>query len=128
MIPQEIEKMKGKRLRLAFVMSAIMLMASGCMISTQDYEEELLYGTWNCNQLGLSYVFNADHTGCYYDKNNDGLSYTWSLYSDVLEIKVSGSGVGVAAYETYILTSQSETRFECYDELEPSKSLTFIKK
>ena len=51
------------------------------------------------------------------------------MYGDELEIRVSGTSAGVAAYETFIIESLTDRRMEAYDKNDPSeKKITFNKK
>lgn len=115
-------KTKKKILRLWAVMVCVMALFAGC--SKTDFEEELLYGTWYCAEYegGFYYTFNHDHTGSFQDKNGDGLSYTWTLSDEYLDITVKGSGINVAAIETYVIESLSANKLVWYDQNDPSRT------
>jgi len=89
---------------------------SGCKDEDENIDTTLLYGTWYCQALELYYTFNEDASGRYYDKNGDGLTFTWELSDSRLEILVKGEMINVAAFETYVITSLDATRMLCHEE------------
>lgn len=121
--------MKRKLVRLSLILICTLAFFANC--TKEDYNEEMLYGRWYCdnvNGLKLYYTYNSDHTGRYADKDNYGKNYTWSLAKDVLEMRVTGNGVNVTDYEVFIITSLTENEFKCYDERDSSSKYTFTRK
>lgn len=116
------DRTKTKILRISALLVCVMALFAGC--SKTDFEEELLYGTWYCAEYegGFYYTFNHDHTGSFQDKNGDGLSYTWTLSDEYLDITVKGSGINVAAIETYVIESLSANKLVWYDQNDPSRT------
>ena len=119
---QNMNRTKKKILRLSAVMVCVMALFAGC--AKTDFEEELLYGTWYCADYegGFYYTFNQDHSGSYRDTNGDGKTYTWTLSDQYLDITVKGSGVNVAAIETYVIESLSANKLVWYDQNDPSRT------
>lgn len=103
----------------------VVILLVGC--TKTEIDQELLYGTWFCQDLGLYYTFNEDYSGRYYDAGNNGKSYTWSLDDDRLEIKAHGDMINVVAFETYIIESLDSKEMKCYEESYSSVKYTFKK-
>lgn len=122
-----------KAIRIFSTLLLAVFAVAGCMKPDSGEQESgidvnLLYGTWNCSAIGLSYDFNRDYTGRYYDENGDGKSFTWSLDGNILQIKASGEGIHVIAFETYIITSLTAGTMKCYDEQDISKEILIFRK
>lgn len=122
-----------KAIRIVATLMLAVLAVAGCMKpGSEEHESDidinLLYGTWNCSAIGLSYDFNRDYTGRYYDEHDDGKSFTWSLDGNILQIKASGEGIHVIAFETYIITSLTAGTMKCYDEQDVLKETLIFRK
>ncbi len=114
--------------RLLLLVTTALLIMAGCTPEggkDKEFDESFLYGKWYCSQIGLFYEFNGSHTGKYYDSNDDGKSFEWTLDKNALQIKALGENVHVIAYETYIITSLNTSTMVCYDEQDPGETLTF---
>ncbi len=115
-----------KILGLSLVVTLFTL--SGCFLDDDpEYDEALIYGKWYCKSIGLYYTFNSNYNGRYEDINGDGKNFKWTLIGDAIEIEAKGDNINVNAYETYIITSLSVSKMECYDRLDPKEKLIFIK-
>lgn len=117
--------MNRKRLNSIKLLSLLALaitLFAGC--TKTDLEEELLYGTWYCAEYegGFYYTFNPDYTGNYKDKEGAGKTFTWTLSDNYLDITAKGSGINVAAIETYVIESLSASKLVWYDQNDPSRT------
>ena len=117
-----MNRTKKKIFRLSAVMVCVMALFAGC--AKTEFEEELLYGTWYCAEYegGFYYTFNPDYTGNYKDKEGAGKTFTWTLSDNYLDITAKGSGINVAAIETYVIESLSASKLVWYDQNDPSRT------
>ena len=122
--------MKKKLSRLALVLATVLFAFAGCGLLDEDYDEELLIGSWNSTDH-WSYIFNEDHTG---SRTQSGRTqtFTWSLYGDELELKFDKYEQGqsqIVTFTVYIIQELTETRMEVYDDADSSKEIiVFTKK
>lgn len=122
--------MKKKLSRLSLVLAAILFAFSGCSLLEDEFDEDLLIGTWSATD-GWTYTFNSDYTGTRIQGGRPQ-TFTWSLTGDELELEVSGYEQGqstIVAFTVYIVEELEETRMEAYDKQDSSKTIiVFTKK
>ena len=114
---------------MSIMLAAVLLLLAGCR--KDNFDEDKLIGTWEAYIEGYTYtyVFLEDHSGYRSYADYDRQNLQWNMYGDELEIRVSGTSAGVAAYETFIIESLTDRRMEAYDKNDPSeKKITFNKK
>lgn len=122
--------MKKKLTRWSLVLATVLFVFAGCSLLEDEYDEELLIGTWSATD-GWTYTFNSDYSG---SRTQSGRtqSFTWSLTGDELELEVSGYEQGkstIVAFTVYIVEELKETRMEAYDKEDNSKTIiVFTKK
>lgn len=122
--------MKKRLFRLSLVLTTILFVFAGCGLLEEDYDEDLLIGTWTATD-GWTYTFNDDYSGSR-TKSGRTQNFTWDLTGDELELEVEGYGQGqstIVTFAVYIVKELNETRMEAYDKEDSSKSIiVFTKK
>ena len=121
--------MKKSILRLSLVLATVLLVFAGCSLLEDDYDEDLLIGSWNTSSW--SYTFNDDYTG---SRTQSGRTqtFTWSLSGDELELKFDKYEQGqsqIVTFTVFIIEELNSTRMEVYDQADSSKTIiVFTKK
>ena len=121
--------MKKKLARFSYVLATVLFVFTGCSLLEDEYDEELLIGSWSTNTW--SYVFNDDYTG---SRTQSGRTqtFTWSLDGDELELKFDKYEEGqsqIVTFTVFIVEELNETRMEVYDKEDSSKTIiVFTKK
>ncbi|MBO4723721.1 MAG: hypothetical protein J5596_00175 [Bacteroidaceae bacterium] len=121
--------MKKKLSRLSLVLAAILFAFSGCSLLEDEFDEDLLIGSWSSTDH-WSYVFNSDHTG---SRTQSGRTqtFTWTLDGDELELEIEGYEQGqsqIVTFLVYVIEELNETRMEVYDKNDSSATYVFTKK
>ena len=122
--------MKKKLSRWSLVLATVLFVFAGCSLLEDEYDEELLIGTWTSTD-GWTYTFNDDHSG---SRTRQGrtIKFDWTLTGDELELDFSKYDVAQTEIETfkvYIVEELNETRMEAYDQNDDSKTtIVFTKK
>jgi len=122
--------MKKRLFRLSMVLAAVLFVFAGCSLLEDDFDEDLLIGTWSATD-GWTYTFNDDYSG---SRTQSGRTqtFTWSLTGDELELEVSGYEQGkstIVAFTVYIVEELNQTKMEAYDKEDSSKTIiVFTKK
>ena len=121
--------MKKKLIRFSMVLATILFVFSSCSLLEDDYDEDLLIGSWSTSSW--SYVFNDDYTG----SRTQGVAtqtFTWTLDDDELELKFDKYEEGqsqIISFRVYIVESLTSTKMEAYDKEDSSKeTIVFTKK
>jgi len=118
--------MKRKLFRLSLVLATVLILFAGC--GKDDFDEDMLIGTWKTSTW--TYHFLDDYSGSR-DRGGITQNFTWDLYGDELELRVTQydeSESSITTYVTFIIESLSETKMEAYDKNDSSKStITFTK-
>ena len=120
--------MKKKLTRWSLVLATVLFVFAGCSLLEDDYDEELLVGSWSTSSW--SYVFNEDHTG---SRTQSGRTqtFTWTLDGDELELKFDKYEEGqsqIVTFTVFIIEELTETRMEAYDKEDSSKTTIVFKK
>ena len=121
--------MKKKLIRFSMVLATILFVFSSCSLLEDDYDEDLLIGSWSTSSW--SYVFNDDYTG---SRTQSGRTqtFTWSLDGDELELKFDKYEEGqsqIVTFTVFIIEELNETKMEVYDKEDSSKTIiVFTKK
>ena len=121
--------MKKKLIRFSMVLATILFVFSSCSLLEDDYDEDLLIGSWSTSSW--SYVFNDDYTG---SRTQSGRTqtFTWSLDGDELELKFDKYEEGqsqIVTFTVFIIEELNETKMEDYDKEDKSKTIiVFTKK
>lgn len=121
--------MKKSVFRLSLVLATVLLVFAGCSLWEDDYDEELLIGSWSTSTW--SYTFNDDYTGSR-TRSGRTQNFTWSLDGDELELEFEQYEEGqsqIVTFTVFIIEELDETRMEAYDKNDSSKSIiVFTKK
>ena len=121
--------MKKKLIRFSMVLATILFVFSSCSLLEDDYDEDLLIGSWSTSSW--SCVFNDDYTG---SRTQSGRTqtFTWSLDGDELELKFDKYEEGqsqIVTFTVFIIEELNETKMEVYDKEDKSKTIiVFTKK
>ena len=121
--------MKKKLIRFSMVLATILFVFSSCSLLEDDYDEDLLIGSWSTSSW--SYVFNDDYTG---SRTQSGRTqtFTWSLDGAELELKFDKYEEGqsqIVPFTVFIIEELNETKMEVYDKEDKSKTIiVFTKK
>lgn len=121
-----------KKYRNIFILCAVAVIVtlSACTSgdAEKNYDESLLYGTWECSD-GYTYDFNSNHKGRSYKEDFTPIEFDWALDDDMLNIENHGRQESGSVYvQTLIITSLSINRMTCYDMIDPDEKLTFQRK
>jgi len=112
--------------RISMVLAAVLLLFSACAKEEKEYNEELLYGTWNASG-SMQYYFDQDHTGWRGD-DEGSKNFDWTLSADELTLKFRNSGsTSMVVTKVYIIDNLTETALNMHEREYASNTISLKK-
>ena len=112
--------MKKKLIRMSLLLATLLISFASC--SKLDIEEDQIVGRWQTSKY--IYQFNEDYSGYRTPRDfQEDYPLTWDLNVDELELRITGVGESsIVVYETWVITSISDSRMEAYDCDDPDET------